>query len=197
MGMGPPPDMMNLQMHTPFVTKLKTKILQCMDYVLQCRTDEEALNGWRLLCSHGVALVRLAVEEKRLEKLDGRDMWVKLAEEVLEKWPPKTFEKTSLTIESNDRYRGEYDHYCVELRSEDLDLGLRSLKDEKYNVINNGLMGLWGDCLSIAEAVGYLDIDETIEIPVSRAYGDKDIEDDVSGRLLRRRMPQNDGIQPR
>ena len=184
MGMGPPsPNTIGLQMGTPFVTKLKTKILQCMDYVLICKTDEESLNGWRLLCSHGVALVRLAVEEGRLEKLEGKDMWLKLAEDVLEKWPPQTFEKTSLKIESSGRYRGMYDHYSVEIHREDLDLGLRSLRNEKYNVITNTLMGLWGDCLSIAEAAGYLDIDEQIEIPVDRRYySDKDVSSEMSSR---------------
>lgn len=190
-----PPDMMNVPQGTPFVTKLKTKILQAMDYVLQCRNDEEALNGWRLLCSHGVAMVRLAVEDDELQKLKKADHWMALADKILASWPPKTYEKTNLTMESNG-YRGEYDHYCVEVRTPDLDLGLRSLEKEKYNVIANNLMGIWGDCYSIAQAVGYLNLEEEIEIPVARNYGDKDIAEDVRGRMLRRKPTPQDGLTP-
>lgn len=162
-----PTNMMNMPQGMNFVTKLKTKILQAMDYVLQCRNDEEALNGWRLLCSHGVAMVRLAVEDDMFTKakLKNPDTWKALSEAILSEWPIKTFEKTDVVRET-DGYRGLYDGYCVEVRSQDLDLGLRSLDKEKYNVIANKLMAFWGDCYSIALAVGYLNLEEEIEIPV-------------------------------
>lgn len=183
----PPPDIMNLQTGTPFVTKLKTKILFRMDYIMQCKSDEESLNAWRLLCGDGITLVRLALNDKELDRLPMKAYYQALANKVIESWPPQTFEKTNLKIESNGRYRGNYDHYCVELRAEDLDLGLRSLEKEKYNVIANKLMAMWGDCYSIAMAVGYLNLEEEIELPVKREYGDKDIADNVQGRMLRRK----------
>lgn len=191
-----PPDMMNVPQGTNFVTKLKTKILQTMDYVLQCRNDEEALNGWRLLCSHGVSLVRLAIEDDELQKLKKADRWMELADKILASWPPQTFEKTSWVIESNGRMAGNYDHYQVEVPQELLELGMRALEKEKYNVIVNKLTGLWGDCYSIAQAVGYLNLEEEIEIPVTRNYGDKDIADDVRGRMLRRKNVAQDGQTP-
>lgn len=193
-----PPDMMNVPQGMPFVTKLKTKILQCMDYVLQCNNDEMALNAWRLLCTHGVALVRLAEEDDKFRELQLADKWRKLAEKVISEWPPKTYEKTSWVIESNGRMSGNYDHYAVEVPQELLELGMRALEKEKYNVIVNKLTGIWGDCYSIAQAVGYLNLEEEIEIPVSRNYGDKDIADDVRGRMLKRKPVSQDGqIQPR
>jgi hypothetical protein len=191
------PDIMNMPPGGQFVTKLKTKILVCMDYVLQCRNDEEAMNGWRLLCSHGVSLVRLALEEKRFDVLDDKDRWVALAESVIARWPPKTYEKTSVTIQSSDRYLGKYDHYSVQVQREDLDLGMRSLEKEKYNVINNTLMALWGDAYSCAQAARYLDIDETIEIPVRREYGDHDISDELASRSGSKRRLTDDQIRPK
>ncbi len=88
--------MMNVSSGMPFVTKLKTKIIQTMDFVLQCENDERALNGWRLLCSHGVALVRMALNDGELDKPTINDpaKWKALAEEIVQNWPPKTAEKT-------------------------------------------------------------------------------------------------------
>ena len=186
---GGPPDSMNMPMGMPFVTKLKTKILLRMDYVLQCKDDESALNGWRLLCDDGIALVRLAIENGELDKLHNPDLWKDLAEKILLAWPPKTFEKTKVS-RTGYGYQGEYDHYMVEVNREDLAFGLRSLEKEKYNVINSKLMEIWGDCYSIAMAVKYLDLEEQIEIPVNRDYGDRDITDGVSGRMLRRKTSQ-------
>jgi hypothetical protein len=158
--------MMSLPQGTNFVTKLKTKILYRMDYIMQCKNDEESLNAWRLLCGDGVTLVRLAMNDGLIKGLPMNDYYEKLAQKVIDSWPPQTFEKTNLKIESNGRYRGNYDHYCVELRAEDLELGLRSLEKEKYNVIANKLMAMWGDCYSIAMVVGFFDLNEEIEIPV-------------------------------
>jgi len=157
--------MMNVPASTPYVTKLKSKILFRMDYVLTCENDEMALNGWRLLCADGIALVRLAKEEGRLDELKNADFWNKLADEVIAKWPHKTAEKTSVVRET-EGYRCKYDHYTVEVRSYDLPLGLDSLKGEKYNVINSALASIWGDCYSIAVAAEYLNLEEQIEIPV-------------------------------
>ena len=177
-----PPDVMQLQQGASFVTKLKTKILLRMDYVLQCQGDEEALNGWRLLCGDGVALVRMAVEKRAFDQLDTPEPWIKLAESVLAKWPLKTAEKTSVVRETGC-YRCEYDHYNVEVRKEDLELGLQSLKEEKFNVINSTLASIWGDCYSIILIVGYLDLEEQIELPVQRDYySDKDISSEMSSR---------------
>src|SRR4030042_1157394 len=161
-----PIDNMNVPTGTPFVTKLKTKILFTMDYVLQCETDERSRNGWRLLCTHGIALVRLALDEKKLEGFPETNEWLALAKKCLDAWPPKTYEKTSVVIESNGRYRGLYDHYSVEMQREDLELGMRSLKEEKNTVIVDKMMTLWGDCYSIGLAAGYLNLEEEIEIPV-------------------------------
>jgi hypothetical protein len=177
-----PPDSLNISTGTPFVTKLKTKILFRMDYIMQCKNDEESLNAWRLLCADGVSLVRLALNDGLIKDLPMSDYFQKLATGILNDWPPQTFEKTNLKIESNNRYRGNYDHYCVEVRAEDLDMGLRSLEKEKYNVIANKLMTLWGDCYSVALAVGFLDINEEIEIPVKREYGGGDISSELRSR---------------
>ena len=192
----PPADSMNIPTGTPFVTKLKTKILFRMDYIMQCKNDEESLNAWRLLCGDGITLVRLALNDGLIDTLPMKDYYQKLATSILDRWPPQTYEKTNLKIESNGRYRGNYDHYCVEVRAEDLEMGLRSLEKEKYNVIANKLMTLWGDCYSIAMVVGYLNLEEEIEIPVRREYGDKDITDGVSGRMLRRKTSQQSEPTP-
>lgn len=183
-----PSDMMHVPTGTPYVTKLKSKILFLMDYVQQCRTDEEALNGWRLLCTHGIALVRMALNDGALDKLEEPELWKALAKKVLDNWPPKTAEKTTIKVESGGRYRGNYDHYCVEVNKEDLQLGLDSLNREKYNVINANLMKLWGDCYSIALAVNYFNLDEEIEIPISpQAYTSKSMEQDTSSRRMPKR----------
>lgn len=175
--------MMNIPTGTPYVTKLKSKILFLMDYVQQCRTDEEALNGWRLLCSHGVAMVRMAINDGALDKLENPDSWKALAKSILGNWPPRTAEKTTIKVESGGRYRGNYDHYCVEVNKEDLALGLESLNREKYNVINSGLMSTWGDCYSIALAVGYFDLEEQIEIPVqTQSFSDKTVREKIESR---------------
>jgi len=173
----------------PFVTKLKTKILQTMDFVLQCENDEKALNGWRLLCSHGVALVRMAINDKEFDKLDDPEKWKKLANDIVTNWPPKTAERTSL-VPWGDRYSGHYDHYEVVINREDLELGIRSLEQEKYNVICSRLMKLWGDCYSIILAVNYLNLEEEIEIPVQ--MGDKYTKDKMR-KGTQRWMPQDDG----
>ena len=164
MGMGPT-EMMNVPSSTPYVTKLKSKILFRMDYVLTCENDEAALNGWRLLCADGIVLVRMALEEGRLDELKNAKMWNKLAQDVIDKWPFETAEKTSVIMEG-DGYRCEYDGYCVEMRNHDLELGLRSLEREKYNVINSALASIWGDCYSIAMVAEYLNLEEQIELPV-------------------------------
>ena len=160
-----PIDYMNLPLGMQAVTKLKTKILLRMDYVLQCETDEKALNGWRLLCADGIALVRMALEEGAFDKLKNAESWKTMAQELIKKWPPKTFEKTEVVREGYG-YRANYDGYCIEIRQNDLELGLRSLDKEKYNVINTTQMAFWGDCYSIIMVVGYLDLEEQIEIPV-------------------------------
>lgn len=160
-----PIDSMHLQTGTPYVTKLKTKILYRMDFILQCKSDEESLNGWRLLCGDGVAMVRLAMDDGELEKTKNPIMWKNLATKILEAWPPQTFEKTN-QIRETGGYRLEYDHYCVEVETQDLPYAQRTLEKEKYNVIANKLMGIWGDCYSIAMVVGYLNLEEEIEIPV-------------------------------
>lgn len=163
--MNQPPDFMNLPQGTPYVTKLKSKILFRMDYVLQCQDDEAALNGWRLLCADGVMMVRLALEAGMLDDLNNSQIWKDLAEKIIGMWPLKTAEKTSVVRET-EGYRCNYDHYSVEVRTYDLELGLRSLEREKYNVINSTLASIWGDCYAIAMAVGFLDLEEEIEIPV-------------------------------
>lgn len=184
----PSPDMLNIPIGTPYVTKLKSKILFLMDYVQQCRTDEEALNGWRLLCAHGIALVRMAINDKLLDSLENPEKWKTLAESVLANWPPRTAEKTTIKVESGGRYRGNYDHYCVEVNKEDLQLGLESLNREKYNVINSGLMKTWGDCWSIALVVNFFTLNEEIEIPIRREYSDKSMEADTSQRRQPKRV---------
>jgi hypothetical protein len=192
-----PPEMMNVSSGMPFVTKLKTKIIQTMDFVLQCENDERALNGWRLLCSHGVALVRLAVNDGEFDKSAIKDpeKWKALADEIIKNWPPKTAEKTQL-VPWGDRYSGHYDHYEVVINREDLQLGIESLKQEKYNVICSRLMKLWGDCYSIILVVNYLNIDEEIELPVTREYTGKSMEGDTGQRRQPKRQ-QSDQKPPR
>jgi hypothetical protein len=168
-----------------------------MDYVLQCKDDESALNGWRLLCDDGIALVRLAVENGELDKLTQADMWKALAEKILVGWPPKTYEKTKI-LRTGYGYQGEFDHYMVEVNREDLAYALRSLEKEKYNVINSKLMETWGDCYSIAIAVRYFDPEEQIEIPVQRSfYSDKDISGELASRSGFTRPQKDNPIQPR
>jgi hypothetical protein len=179
--------MMQVPTGMPFVTKLKTKIIQAMDYVLTCENDEKALNGWRLLCTHGVALIRMAVNDGELDKLHEPEKWKELANEIISNWPPKTAEKTSL-VPWGDRYRGQYDHYSVVVNREDLDLGRISLREEKYNVICSRLMKLWGDCYSIILVVNYLNLEEEIELPVTREYTGKSMEGDTGQRRQPKRQ---------
>jgi len=179
-----PPDMMQVPTGMPFVTKLKTKIIQAMDYVLQCENDERALNGWRLLCSYGVAFVRMALNDGEFDRPEIKDpeKWKVLANEIINNWPPKTAEKTSIVPWGN-RYRGQYDHYSVVVNREDIEVGRQSLREEKYNVICSRLMKLWGDCLSVLVVVGYFNLNEEIEIPVQMmSYTDKTLRDKIESR---------------
>ena len=172
---------------TTYVTKLRTKIVQAMDYVLQCDNDQMALNGWRQLCSHGFALVNLAHKEGKLEPLG--PVWIEMAELLLKEWPPKSSEATKTSVEGN-RVRCNFDHFDVVVPVEHLQIGLDSLKRESDSCCCDRLMSYWGRCYSVILAVNYLNLEDEIEIPIQLdgRYTDKNLSSDTQSRRLPQRQ---------
>jgi hypothetical protein len=162
----PPPDAHIVASGTPYVTKLRAKIIQTMDYILMCEDSEKAINGWELLCTHGYGLVRMAINDGKLNSLTNPETWKKLADQLINEWPPKTFEKTTIVPCADGRYKGSYDHYSVTVDREHIEHAQRSLEKESQNVIRSRLMKYWGECYAILLAVNYLNLEDEIAVPV-------------------------------
>ena len=152
------------------IRTLRTKIIEALDDVRRAPNDEAAQNGWRELCSFGLAIVVDVVQRDKLQTNINMMDWKAEVEQLKKEWRGlKTSEKTEIEIsrEGNfEYYSVQWDSYVGKFARADLSQGVAIMDKEKYNAICHRLMQFWGRCLSIMMASGEMILDDKIETPV-------------------------------
>jgi len=170
MGHGPGADFFRTPQSSVSIRTLRTKIIEALDDVRHALNDEAAQNGWRELCSFGLAIVLDVVQRGKLPQNIGTMDWAAEVEELKREWLGlKTSEKTEIEIsrEGNfEYYSVQWDSYVGKFARGDLNQGVAIMDKEKYNAICHRLMQFWGRCLSIIMASGEMILDDKIETPV-------------------------------
>ena len=186
----PPPEMGSVTPGTPYITTLRARIIQTMDYVLTCKDSEEAINAWEQLCCHGYALIKMGLALGDFDGLKNAEQLKESAQKLVDSWPPKSAEKTSITPCADGRYRAKYDSYVATVDREHIDQARQSLKEESQNVIRGRLMKFWGECYSYLLILNYLNLKDEIAVPVQM---DDRYTKDKMRKGLGRWTPQDDG----
>lgn len=152
------------------IRTLRTKIIEALDDVRRAPNDEAAQNGWRELCSFGLAIVVDVVQRDKLQMNVNMMDWKAEVEQLKKEWRGlKTSEKTEIEIsrEGNfEYYSVQWDSYVGKFARADLSQGVAIMDKEKYNAICHRLMQFWGRCLSIMMASGEMVLDDKIETPI-------------------------------
>lgn len=196
MGMGPSsppplaPDLAMLPPRTAMIQSLKTKVFQTLDWAMQCRSDEEALNAWRSMCAHGFSLVSLVVAEGALNDMDCELIdWKARVRLIFDKFDKlETHGKTKISrkpVGDTTVYGAQFDGFESEAEPQDLPYMLDSLNRDKYNRVCTNLMRFWGLCESVILATGAIGLNEQLETPIStaRPYTERDIMSGIAERM--------------
>jgi hypothetical protein len=170
MGYGPESDFFRVPQSAVSIRTLRTKIIEVLDDVRRAPNDEVALNGWRELCSYGLAIVLDIVQRGRLPENNGSIDWMAEVEALKKDWRNlKTSEKTEIEISREgdfEFYSVQWDTIVGKFARADLSQGVAIMDKEKYNAICHRLMQFWGRCLWIIMASGEMVLDDKIETPV-------------------------------
>lgn len=170
MSYGPEHDLYKVPQQAVGIRTLRTKVIEALDDVRHAPDDERAVNGWRELCSYGLAIVLDITQRGKLPVNNGTLDWKAEVARLQKEWREmKTSEKTSIRT---DREGGrlivsmQWDSYIAEVPPELFMQGVQVMDKEKYNAICHRLMQFWGSCLSIIMASGELVLDDKVETPV-------------------------------
>jgi len=170
MGYGPESDLYKVPQAAVGIRTLRTKLIECLDDVRRAPNDEIAVNGWRELCSYGLAIVQDVAQREKLPVDNGTLDWKGEVSRLQKEWQElKTSEKTEIKLVregGREKYSIEWDHYVGSFAPAEFEMGVRIMDKEKYNAICHRLMQFWGSCLSIIMAAGELVLDDKVETPV-------------------------------
>jgi len=152
------------------IRTLRTKVIEALDDVRRAPDDERAVNGWRELCSYGLAIVQDIAQRGKLPENNGIVDWRAEVTRLQKEWGEmKTSEKTEITTNREGDYTVismRWDSIVGEVPPELFMQGVQVMDKEKYNAICHRLMQFWGSCLSIIMASGELVLDDKVETPV-------------------------------
>lgn len=152
------------------IRTLRTKIIEALDDVRHAPDDERAVNGWRELCSYGLAIIQDIAQRGKLPSDNGTVDWKQEVARLQKEWlEMKTSEKTSITTNREGEFlliSMNWDAYLAEVPPELFMQGVEVMDKEKYNAICHRLMQFWGSCLSIIMASGELVLDDKVETPI-------------------------------
>ena len=152
------------------IRTLRTKVIEALDDVRRAPDDERAVNGWRELCSYGLAIVQDIAQRGKLPENNGTVDWRAEVARLQKEWGEmKTSEKTEITTNREGDYTVismRWDSIVGEVPPELFMQGVQVMDKEKYNAICHRLMQYWGSCLSIIMASGELVLDDKVETPV-------------------------------
>jgi hypothetical protein len=152
------------------IRTLRTKIMEALDDVRRAPDDERAINGWRELCSYGLAIIQDVAQRGKLPENNGTVDWKAEVERLQKEWNEmKTSEKTSITTNREGGFTVItffWDSVVAEVPPELFMQGMAVMDREKYNAICHRLMQFWGSCLSIMMASKELMLDDQVETPI-------------------------------
>ena len=170
MSYGPEQELYKVPQAAVGIRTLRTKIIEALDDVRHAPDDERAVNGWRELCSYGLAIVQDIAQRGKLPTDNGTVKWKDEVVRLQKAWEDmKTSEKTSITTNREGEYvliGMNWDAYVAEVPPELFMQGVAVMDKEKYNAICHRLMQFWGSCLSIIMASGELVLDDKVETPI-------------------------------
>jgi hypothetical protein len=170
MSYGPESDLYKVPQQAVGIRTLRTKIIEALDDVRRAPDDERAVNGWRELCSYGLAIVLDVTQRGKLPENNGTVDWKAEVQRLQKEWGEmKTSEKTEITtnqVGDSILISMRWDSIVGEVPPELFMQGVQVMDKEKYNAICHRLMRFWGSCLSIIMASGEMVLDDKIETPI-------------------------------
>ena len=170
MSYGPETDLYKVPQQAVGIRTLRSKIIEALDDVRRAPDDERAVNGWRELCSYGLAIILDIAQRGKLPENNGTLDWKAEVARLQKEWREmKTSEKTEITTnQAGDSLlvSMRWDSIVGEVPPELFMQGVAVMDKEKYNAICHRLMQFWGSCLSIMMASGELVLDDKVETPI-------------------------------